>query len=188
MTLVLNTTHLVWKLTLFSFYLCSTYIQRVGVGLVACFLSFCDRQYSYFPSLPKEKGENMIKQKKDQCISIVPSLSLKLNCLVMPPSKLVPEVCKGDLRTQFILILAWAQIGSILVFPAIKITMVHQVHKYCGLRVESKMPYGVQRLWMRCLLFFLRVVKKNKYPQFEPHGWWCHYTGWYTRSGISLVN
>ena len=29
--------------------------------------------------------------------------------------------------------------------------------------------------------------QKHEYPQFEPHGWRRHYTGRYTRSGISPV-
>ena len=70
-----------------------------------------------------------------------------------------------------------AQIGVFGFFPAIKITVIHQVRMYCGLSLKiNKTPHSAWR--GGC----------GQYPQFEPHGWQRHYTGagWYTRSGISL--
>ena len=59
---------------------------------------------------------------------------------------------------------------------------------YCSLSVKINMrktPHGVRRSWTH---LFLHVWSaKNGRLQFEPHGWQRHYTGWYKRSGISLV-
>ena len=59
-----------------------------------------------------------------------------------------------------------AQIGGVRVFPVIKITMDRQMHI-----VDA--------------FVFACIVSKD--PKFEPHDWQRHYTGQYTRSGISLV-
>ena len=40
----------------------------------------------------------------------------------------------------------------------------------------------------RGICFCVRGWQKIEAPQFAPHGWRRHYTGWYRRSVISLVN
>ena len=88
--------------------------------------------------------------------------------------------CEGDLHEKHrysqrsqVLSLSWygAPIGGIRGFPAIKMTMIHQMRMYCGLSVKvnmCEMPDIVRRL----------------IPQLEPHDWY-HYTG--RRSGISVL-
>ena len=82
------------------------------------------------------------------------------------------------------------QIGGLQVFPLIKITVAHVTCIFCGLCVKI----NTSKTWFKCRTaredrgrIFACVVGKNlKTPQFEPHGWRRHYTGWYTRSGIYL--
>ena len=74
-----------------------------------------------------------------------------------------------------------AQIGGIQVFPAIKITVIHQVCMYCGLNMKidtCKMPYGGRRSCMHFVCVCLRVCGRQKpeYPQLELHGWRRHWT------------
>ena len=99
---------------------------------------------------------------------------------------------KGDSRTCAIFISVWGSNWGILVFPAIKITMIRQVRMYCSLSVKintRKMPHSMRWSWtyIVCICFHICGRQKPEYPQFEPHGWQPHYTGWYTRSGISFV-
>ena len=83
-----------------------------------------------------------------------------------------------------IFILAWDSNWGSLGFPLIKITCgssgVYVACIYCGLsvKISVKTLHGARR-W--------RGRQKPEDPQFEPLGWRCHYTGWYTRPGISLV-
>ena len=63
---------------------------------------------------------------------------------------------------------------------------------YCGLSMKintRKMPHSMQRSWthLYCVCFCVCGRQKPEDPQFEPHGWRCHYTGHYRRSGISRV-
>ena len=64
---------------------------------------------------------------------------------------------------------------------------------YCGLSVKintRKTPHGARRSWAHLFWVCLHCMccrQIPKDPQFEPHGWWRHYTGWYRRSGISRV-
>ena len=53
-----------------------------------------------------------------------------------------------------------------------------------------KTPYGAQRSWTHFVLrlFFAYVGgKKPEDPQFEPYGWWRHYTGQHRRFGMFRV-
>ena len=61
--------------------------------------------------------------------------------------------------------------GGLWVFPIIKITLARQVHMWPASSV----------------CFCVCGQQKPEDPQLKPHGWRCHYTGWYTRSGIPLV-
>ena len=64
-----------------------------------------------------------------------------------------------------------AQIGGIWGFPAIKITMICQVHMYCSLGVKIDMPktlYSVQRLWTHFVCVCFRTCGQQK-PEY-PHG------------------
>ena len=58
---------------------------------------------------------------------------------------------------------------------------------YCGLSVKTnrrKTPHGTPRLWTHlfCVYSCVYCWQKGKDPHIEPHGWRCHYTGWYMGS------
>ena len=85
------------------------------------------------------------------------------------------QIYKGDPRTCAIFIPAWTTKLAIRLFPAIKITLIHQVHMFYGLSVKIntyKTPHGAQRSWTQVFLhLFPRVWSgKTLNPQFEPHG------------------
>ena len=86
-----------------------------------------------------------------------------------------------------------AQIGDRQGFPVFKITTVHQVlmSPVSILWSEREDSTGINATRcakiMDAFCFCICGQQKPKAPQFEPCGWQRHYTGWYTRSGISLV-
>ena len=108
---------------------------------------------------------------------------------------IAPQIYKGDPRTYAIFIPAW---GSNLGFSGFSRNQNNRGSSgayvtciYCDLSVKintHKMPHGVQRSWthLLCIYFCVCGRQKPKDPQFERHGW-CHNTGQYSRSGISLV-
>ena len=76
------------------------------------------------------------------------------------------------------------QLGVFGFFPAIKITVIRQVHIYGSVSVKintREKPYGVQRLWTYFVCIFLRMCSANtRISQLELHGWWHHYTERYS--------
>ena len=84
-----------------------------------------------------------------------------------------------------------AHIGSIGVFPVIKITVVRQVRMSpVSSAVWAWRKTHVEDRGRICFAFVFVCVcgrQKPEYPQFEPHGWQHHYTERCMRSGIFLV-
>ena len=106
-----------------------------------------------------------------------------------------PQIYKGDPRTCTILSPHGAQIGSIWVFPVIKITIVCQVH----MSPTSTAVWVWRQTCIKCrtarkyrgctyaLCFCMFGQQELEDPQFETRGWRRHFTGLCMRSGISLV-
>ena len=72
-----------------------------------------------------------------------------------------------------------APIGGIWVFPMIEVTVIHQMHVYCGLSVKinaHEMPHGAWRLLMHFICVCLHVSgwQIPKYLQLELYGWRHH--------------
>ena len=88
-----------------------------------------------------------------------------------------------------------AQFGGLRVFTVIKIIVVHQVRVlpactavWVWRQNAHKTLCGVQRSWTHlfCVCFCSCSRQKPEDPQIQPHCWRCH-TGWYRKSGISLL-
>ena len=89
-----------------------------------------------------------------------------------------------------------AQIGGLLIFSCNQnnrgSSSAYVTCIYCRWSVKINMcktPHCMWRSWMHlfCICFCICNQQNPQEPQFEPHGWWRHYTGQYMRSGISLV-
>ena len=68
-----------------------------------------------------------------------------------------------------------AQIRGIRIFPAIKITVIRQIHMYCGLSVKigtRETLCSAQRSWTHfvCICFRMCGQQKPEYPKLELHG------------------
>ena len=71
--------------------------------------------------------------------------------------------------------MAGAQIGGILVFPSIKITVICPMRMYCGLSVKidmCEMPNSAQRSRTHfvCVCFHMCGQQKPKHPKLKLHG------------------
>ena len=73
-------------------------------------------------------------------------------------------------------------IGENLGFPAIKVTLIRQVSRYCSLCLKintHEAPHGTRRSWIYfvCVGFQVCGWQKQENPQLELHGWRRHYKG-----------
>ena len=98
-----------------------------------------------------------------------------------------PQIYKGDPRTCYIFISAW---GSNLGSSGFSHNKNNCGLHYCSLGMETNMiktQHGSKdRVHICFMLIFTCMVCKNQKPPFKPHGWRCHYMGWYTRSESPL--
>ena len=100
----------------------------------------------------------------------------------------------GDTRTRAILILAWGSNWGSSDFSRNQnnsgSSSAYVTFIYCGLSLKINMrktPHNAQRSWMNLYCVCFMWSAKTWRPQFESHGWWCHYMGQYRRSGIFCV-
>ena len=103
-----------------------------------------------------------------------------------------PQIYKGDPRTCAIFILAWGSNWGYSGFSRDQNNYDLSGAYVLWSEREDKPAWKaaryskiVGRIFV-CIWFHVCGRQKPEYPQFEPHGWRRQYTGWYTRSGISL--
>ena len=105
---------------------------------------------------------------------------------------LEPQIYKGEPRTCAILIPAW---GSNLGYSGFSLNEnnrgssgAHVTCIYCDLSMKINKRWNATRHEKIVGAHVLRLWSaKTRIPSIWAHGWQCHYTGWYTRSGISLL-
>ena len=107
-------------------------------------------------------------------------------CKVLPlPLPEIPEPAPSIITTR-------GSNWGIRVFPAIKLTAICQVRKYCGLSLKintHETQHGAQRSWVHfvCICFRVCGQPKPKDPQLELYVWLLHYLWRYRSSGISCL-